>query len=143
MSTETDEVRTGEDVEYSDGRHRDDEPPAPDQLVSLDLDPAQPDSGPQLVIVRADGGKQPLLTVQVQSELLGQWTEIQLSFVDDPRGAVQDSEVLIAEIAATIQRAFQERSRALAAGWNVASDTEELRLALWHYRSFVDVVLPR
>jgi len=91
----------------------------------------------------APDAAQPLLAAQVQSELLEQWTGIQVSFVEDPRAAVQDAEALVAVIAAKFQRALQERRGALASGWSDSADTEELRLALQQYRAFVGVLLPR
>ena len=88
-------------------------------------------------------GADPLLTGQAESDLLSRWIEIQVSFVEDPRTAVQSADSLIREIATTLLAAFEERRGELAAAWQSGQpDTEQLRLALRQYRSFVSVVLP-
>ena len=130
---------------------------APDQLLSPD--PNHPDSGPLLIVPEGDDtesgfegspvgaalsvGGNPLLTAEVQNELLSRWTEVQVSFVGDPLKSVQAAEELIREITDTLAAAVEERQGQLAAGWNDESDTEGLRLALWQYRSFIGVILPK
>lgn len=85
-----------------------------------------------------------LLTDEVESELFSRWTAIQNSFVEDPRTSVEDADALIQEIVATLTASLRERTNELAAAWQHGQpDTEQLRLALRQYRSFVGVVLPR
>ena len=119
------------------------------------------DSGTLLVVVGPDGsaeltapeqaaavaeqhtGGEPLLTGEAENALLGRWTEIQLSFIEDPRKAAQDADTLIQGIIATLLESLEDRRSELAAGWvNAATDTEQLRLALRQYRSFIGVLLP-
>jgi hypothetical protein len=85
----------------------------------------------------------PLLVTKVEDELLNRWTDIQISFVEDPRASVLAADALIQEIADTLISALDERRSQLAAGWRDESDTETLRRALWRYRSFISVVLPK
>lgn len=86
----------------------------------------------------------PLLTPEAASGLLDRWTEIQVSFVENPRAAVQDADALVQEIATVLMTSLQDRQDRLAAAWQQGQpDTEALRLALWQYRSFISVVLPR
>lgn len=107
--------------------------------------PTPPQSEQETAVAPAPlhDGADPLLTAQAESDLLGRWTEIQISFVEDPRTAVQNADTLIQEIATTLLASFEERRGELAAAWqNGQPDTEQLRLALRQYRSFVSVVLP-
>ena len=68
----------------------------------------------------------------------GRWREIQVGFVDEPRGAVEDADNLVAELMRDLAETFsQERSR-LETAWSAGEsvDTEDLRVALTRYRSF-------
>lgn len=71
------------------------------------------------------------------------WREVQTGFVDDPKRAVQDADVLVAELMQNLASAFGERKRLLEDQWREGTDaeTEDLRLALRGYRSFVDQLL--
>ena len=85
----------------------------------------------------------PLMGAEAQEEFLSRWTEIQVSFVEDPGAAVESAEALVEEIGAAILTSFQDRSNDLAAERRAATDTEQLRLALRQYRSFLGVILPK
>jgi hypothetical protein len=71
------------------------------------------------------------------------WREVQTAFVDDPKQAVRDADVLVAELMRELASAFSERKRVLEDQWREGTDaeTEDLRLALRGYRSFVDQLL--
>ena len=71
------------------------------------------------------------------------WREVQGQFVDDPRRAVQDADVLVAELMQELASAFSERKRLLEDQWRegTGAQTEDLRLALRGYRSFLDQLL--
>ncbi len=71
------------------------------------------------------------------------WREVQTAFVDDPKRAVQDADMLVAELMRELASAFSERKRVLEDQWREGTDaeTEDLRLALRGYRSFVDQLL--
>lgn len=71
------------------------------------------------------------------------WSEIQVSFVDEPRESVQQADALVAEVMQRLAQVFaQERSR-LEQQWDRGedTDTEALRQALRRYRSFFDRLL--
>jgi hypothetical protein len=57
-------------------------------------------------------------------------------FVDDPRGAVREAEAVLDEAAQRLARMLEQRRASLRASVHGASepDTEELRVALTHYR---------
>jgi hypothetical protein len=71
-------------------------------------------------------------------ELNREWREIQASFVDDPRGAVQ----LAAEAADTALTALVTslRERQSGLGPTAGQDTEQLRAALQGYRKFCQAI---
>lgn len=71
------------------------------------------------------------------------WREVQTGFVDDPKQAVQDADVLVAELMQNLASAFSDRKRVLEDKWREGTDaeTEDLRLALRGYRSFLDQLL--
>jgi hypothetical protein len=66
------------------------------------------------------------------------WSEIQGTFVDEPRSAVQQADALVSEMVGNITRAFADELGALESQWKAGSDvsTEDLRVVLQRYRSF-------
>jgi anaerobic selenocysteine-containing dehydrogenase len=80
----------------------------------------------------------PLLTNEIAQRLQEEWTDVQASFVDEPRQAVQRADELVAYASKQIAETFaRERSR-LEAQWDREGEvsTEDLRVALTRYRSF-------
>jgi hypothetical protein len=72
------------------------------------------------------------------TDFQSRWKAIQTRFVDDPRGAVEDADGLVAIIMQALAESFaQERDR-LEGHWGRGEDisTEDLRVALQRYRSF-------
>jgi hypothetical protein len=94
-------------------------------------------------VTAAVAADEPLLAAEFSTEMLSHWNEVQVSFVEDPRASVQSADELVREIQAALVAASTERLCRLAGAWSEGSDTEELRLALRQYRSFIDVILPR
>lgn len=66
------------------------------------------------------------------------WNEIQGTFVDEPRAAVQQADALVTEVIGQITRMFATNHGSLEGQWKQGNDvsTEDLRKALQHYRSF-------
>ena len=66
------------------------------------------------------------------------WNEIQSHFVDEPRSAVQQADVLVSEVIEKITEMFAKEHGSLESQWNQGQDvsTEDLRRALQQYRSF-------
>jgi hypothetical protein len=83
-----------------------------------------------------DGDAAPLLA---DSEgFQGRWEEIQVRFVDEPRGAVEDADALVATVMQRLAEGFAQERERLEAQWGRGEDisTEDLRVALQRYRSF-------
>jgi hypothetical protein len=89
------------------------------------------------------GDEPPLVAIEAQEEFLSRWSRIQVSFLEDPSGAVESAETLITDINTAIRASLEERSGELTAEARAAADTEQRRLALRRYRAFIGVVLPK
>ena len=75
--------------------------------------------------------------------LQSQWEEIQVRFVDEPRGAVEDADALVATVMQRLAEGFAQERERLEAQWGRGEDisTEDLRVALQRYRSFFQRLL--
>jgi hypothetical protein len=71
------------------------------------------------------------------------WEEIQVRFVDEPRGAVEDADALVATVMQRLAEGFAQEREGLEAQWGRGEDisTEDLRVALQRYRSFFQRLL--
>jgi hypothetical protein len=90
-----------------------------------------------------DAEGEPLVGVDAQQEFLSRWTQIQMSFLEDPTGAVESADTLIQEIGAAILASLEARGGELAAEGRAATDTEQQRLALRQYRAYIGALLPQ
>jgi hypothetical protein len=70
--------------------------------------------------------------------LRNRWDEIQASFVDEPRGAVERADSLVAEAIKMLAETFASERANLEGQWDRGEDvsTEDLRVALQRYRAF-------
>ncbi|GAA2694947.1 hypothetical protein [Streptomyces lunalinharesii] len=84
-----------------------------------------------------------LLSADQAKDFKARWQDTQNRFVDDPRDAVHSADALVAEVMQTLARTFTEHKRSLEEQWNRGEqvDTEGLRKALRHYRSFFNRLL--
>ena len=77
------------------------------------------------------------------NEFKGRWSEVQAGFVDEPRRAVQQADMLVSDVISRITDSFgRERTQLeqqLDRGGDVS--TEDLRQALQRYRSFFSRLL--
>jgi hypothetical protein len=71
------------------------------------------------------------------------WEEVQTRFVDEPRGAVEDADSLVAALMQRLADGFAQEREHLEAQWGRGEDisTEDLRVALQRYRSFFQRLL--
>jgi len=89
----------------------------------------------------ADGDAAPLLADSASFQ--SRWEEIQVRFVDEPRGAVEDADALVATVMQRLAEGFAQERERLEAQWGRGEDisTEDLRVALQRYRSFFQRLL--
>lgn len=86
----------------------------------------------------------PLLPAERSDRFEQRWSEIQTSFVDEPRRAVEQADTLVAELMQELASGFSETRGKLEAQWDNEGDdvsTEDLRIALTRYRSFFNRLL--
>lgn len=80
----------------------------------------------------------PLFSPDEAKEFHSRWDAIQVSFVDEPRQAVQQADALVANAMKRLAEIFAEERGNLDQQWDRGGDvsTEDLRIALRRYRSF-------
>jgi len=93
-----------------------------------------------------DTGEEPnaaLLPADFSQNLRRRWDEVQTSFVDEPRKAVQQADELVGSAIDRLSQSFTEQRKTLEGEWDAGSDvsTENLRLALRRYRAFFQRLL--
>jgi hypothetical protein len=71
------------------------------------------------------------------------WEEIQTRFVDEPRESVEAADGLVAEVIQQLASKFAEERSKLESQWQAGTEasTEDLRLAMQHYRNFFQRLL--
>jgi hypothetical protein len=74
-------------------------------------------------------------------EMHQRWAVIQSSFVDNPRGSVEDAAEFLDEMMTTVLARARQRERDLRGEWDADGvDTEGLRTILRRYRVLVDLI---
>jgi len=75
--------------------------------------------------------------------LNARWSEIQASFVDEPRRAVEQADALVSDVIAEISDSFGKQRSRLEAQWDRGDEasTEDLRQTFQRYRSFFSRLL--
>jgi hypothetical protein len=76
-------------------------------------------------------------------ELRTRWQAIQVAFVDEPRGAVEQADKLVDEVLKQLADSFTRERSELERAWSGGSEasTEDLRQAIRRYRSFFNRLL--
>lgn len=89
-------------------------------------------------MISVNGSSTGLLEHGESENLRRRWSEIQGKFVDEPRSAVQQADVLVSDVIEKITQMFTDEHNSLESQWKQGEDvsTEDLRKALQHYRSF-------
>jgi hypothetical protein len=89
---------------------------------------------------RRSSAGEPLVPKPQVEELRARWSSIQTNFVDQPRKAVEDADSLVVGALKQIQESFAVQRANLEKKWRHGDDvsTEDLRVALQHYRAFFD-----
>ena len=84
-----------------------------------------------------------LLPDEIVEDLRPRWADIQASFVDEPRRAVEKADALVADAIRRLAEAFADARADLERDWDRGDDvsTEDLRVAFRRYRTFFDRLL--
>ncbi|MDT5347203.1 MAG: hypothetical protein QOH91_490 [Mycobacterium sp.] len=77
------------------------------------------------------------------AELRARWAGVQAAFVDDPKDCVQKADVLVSDLVDQLTSGFAQARTRLEEQWarGQEASTEDLRLALMHYREFFERLL--
>jgi hypothetical protein len=121
------------------------------ELASQDIPSKQPD-GPKLVKSQDPGTldraaavsePMPLFSEPEMGDFRSQWSKLQTGFVDEPRRTVEDADKLVAAVMQRLAEGFANERSGLEKQWDRGDNvsTEDLRVALQHYRSFFDRLL--
>lgn len=84
-----------------------------------------------------------LLSSEDEEAFRTRWQDVQSKFVDDPRDAVHTADALVADVMQKLATTFADHKQELEGQWNRGeqANTEDLRQALRHYRSFFNRLL--
>lgn len=93
--------------------------------------------------VRDAGDRAPLFDQTDAGGYRTRWGAIQTGFVDEPRKAVEEADVLVAEVVKRLSDVFTDERGRLESAWgrNETVSTEDLRQAMRRYRSFFERLL--
>jgi hypothetical protein len=85
----------------------------------------------------------PLFPQDELQNFRSRWDQVQTSFVDEPRAAVEQADSLVANVVKRIAEQFASEREQLEKQWDRGENvnTEELRQALKRYRAFFDRLL--
>jgi hypothetical protein len=85
----------------------------------------------------------PLFPDSEAADFRRRWIEVQTSFVDEPRRAVQQADELVAGVMKLLAETFAREREGLEHQWDRGENvtTEDLRIAMQRYRSFFDRLL--
>ncbi|HZD06438.1 MAG TPA: hypothetical protein VE173_16115 [Longimicrobiales bacterium] len=100
---------------------------------------AMDDVTPSEEVARGEiGTSTPLFPDDAREDLRARWEEIQAEFVDEPRRSVEEADRLVGETTKRLTESFAGVRHDLEDGWKRGGEvsTEDLRVALRHYRSF-------
>lgn len=77
------------------------------------------------------------------ADLRVRWAGVQAAFVDDPKDCVQKADVLVSDLVDRLTNGFAHARSRLEEQWARGEQvsTEDLRLALMHYREFFERLL--
>jgi 6-phosphogluconolactonase/glucosamine-6-phosphate isomerase/deaminase len=92
----------------------------------------------------ATGGREAALFDEAAAkDLQSRWQAIQVGFVDEPRGAVEQADKLVDEVMKRLAESFARERGELERAWSGGSEasTEDLRQAIRRYRSFFNRLL--
>jgi len=84
-----------------------------------------------------------LFSAHELDDLRNRWNTVQTGFVDQPRRAVEQADELVASAMQRLAEVFAEERSKLEKQWDRGDNvsTEDLRVALQHYRSFFQRLL--
>jgi hypothetical protein len=104
---------------------------------------ASPSGGVGTAAATSPAAEAALFDATATKDLQSRWQVIQVAFVDEPRGAVQQADQLVDEVLTKLQESFGRERQELERAWSGGNEasTEDLRQAIRRYRSFFNRLL--
>jgi hypothetical protein len=127
----------GQDARLEDERHVQDS-------ANLRIEPTDAGAGNTRTPAAAKVDQPtPLFPDSEAADFRRRWMEVQTSFVDEPRRAVQQADELVAGVMKLLAETFAREREGLEHQWDRGENvtTEDLRIAMQRYRSFFDRLL--
>ncbi|ORW91929.1 hypothetical protein AWB92_16920 [Mycobacterium sp. IEC1808] len=92
---------------------------------------------------RESSAEESLFADDELADLRARWAGVQAAFVDDPRDCVQKADVLVSDLVDQLTSGFAHARSRLEEQWarGEEASTEDLRVALMHYREFFERLL--
>jgi hypothetical protein len=140
------EVPAAEETQFDDGSTavtREPEPAA-DDIVAETAEPAAPNDHIEAEPPKAESSTGEILFAGDDvADLRARWAGVQAAFVDDPKDCVQKADHLVSDVVEQLTTGFAEARSRLEEQWSRGQEasTEDLRVALMHYREFFDRLL--
>jgi len=116
-----------------------------------DVDETSEDSANDEIVAEREGDdlmttgadQAPLLREGDLVDFRKRWEQLQVRFVDDPRGSVEEADALVLDLTQRLTSSFSDERTTLERKWDGGDDvsTEDLRTILQRYRSFFDRLL--
>lgn len=105
--------------------------------------PSRTESAPSQPAQTNGRNEFPLFAEAELRDFRARWDQVQTSFVDEPRHAVEQADTLVATVVKRIAEQFSEERAKLEKQWDRGDDvsTEDLRQGLRRYRAFFDRLL--
>jgi len=154
MTTHETQPETRTPMEQTQARHAGPEAAPAETLTPMEQTPARdagPDAAPPETLAPTEtttpttnlDNDQVLFEDTELSGLRSRWTDVQSSFVDDPRDCVQKADGLVADVVEKLTSQFSHARSQLEGQWDRGEEvsTEDLRIALKRYREFFERLL--
>jgi hypothetical protein len=105
--------------------------------------PESPDGDDENVRVEEPTGQVALFADGDAERFRSRWEAVQVSFVDEPRHAVEEADGLVEEMIERLSNGFSAQRKRLEQAWTSEDEvsTEDLRQSLQKYRSFFERLL--
>ena len=105
--------------------------------------PAEPTHAQDPAVHRDSATEELLFADDDLAELRARWAAVQASFVDDPKDCVGKADDLVSDLVEQLTSSFANARSRLEEQWarGEQASTEDLRVALMHYREFFERLL--
>jgi hypothetical protein len=117
----------------------------PDELDRGEAVDGGSDGGTKARAAAVEGGEEAeaLLSDDDAQRFRERWETVQAGFVDKPRETVEEADDLVRDLVQELTAGFVQRRENLERHWSEGGDasTEDLRVALTHYRAFFNRLL--